>query len=242
ATVRAGPYLAALDRPRLGAFLRVDGIANAAVFWRADATEPVLFRHLRSINIVDIPGDPQPPAAKTRTVLFRHYDPSVMAIVLRVLTPAQRARVFGPAEAIALYAVSVGGARSAKRQPDWPKPENGRLHLASAQMEPVAAGMDLRSRHAIAAFLRDAAHDATAPMDDAALLNFVEDSNAKGRELGIATERGLARWAYLILITRGEIADSKPARHMIADGRDAPDIVVGNLLLAAANAAGGMRQ
>ena len=235
ATVRAGPYLAVLDRPRVGSFLRVDGIANAAVFWRTDATEPILFRHLRSINLVDIPRDPappdQPPVPKTRTVLFRHYDPSVMAIVLRVLTPAQRARVFGPAEAIALYAASVGGAKSAKRQSDWPKPESGRLRLTSTQMEAIVAGMDLQSRHAIAAFLRDTANGATAPMDDAELISFVETSSVKGRDLGIVTERGLGRWAYLTLITKGTIADSEPAKHFITASNSNPDEQVEMLML-----------
>ena len=227
ATVRAGPYLAVLDRPRLGPFLRIDGIADAAVFWRTDATEPILFRHLRSINLVDIPRDPAPPdqapAPKTRTVLFRHYDPSVMAIVLRVLTPAQRPRLFGPADAIALYTASVSGARSAKRQPDWPKPEPGRLRLTPEQMGAVAAGMDLRSRHKIAAFLRETLPEQTAQMDDADLLNAVTRSEAMGRVWGVRTEAGFGRFAWLMFATGGRFAGCEPAHNFVTAGDGTPN-------------------
>lgn len=237
-TVRAGPWFASLDNRHLTNLLRIEGIETASVFWSGAVDEAVVFRHLRSINLVDIPrpadAPPDPFAADPETVLFRHWDPSVMALTLPVLEPVQRARLFGPMDAIALYAPSLGGARDAKRRMDWPEPNRGRIQISTVQMTGIAAAMTNRSRRTIAAFLRDAAPAETIGMDDMALIAFVADAETSGRELGLATERGLSRWAYLMLISGGAIATIEPARAFLTSIPGPPDERIDTMMLAVA--------
>ncbi len=165
--MRAGPHLALLNERRLRNLLRIEGIEGAAVFWRVEEPdEPALYRHLRTLNLVEIPAPPpaqdaapDPFATAQRTVMFRHWDPGVLAMILPVLTPAQRARLFGPAVALAIAAPE--GALQAKRRADWPAPAHGRLALNEAQMQALSGAMTARSHRAIASYLRDAAPDQT---------------------------------------------------------------------------------
>ena len=108
--VRTAPRLAQLDRRALDRLLSIDGMTERAVFWRYDAAdEPALFRHLRTLNLVEIPKSPEgatdPPdifAETTRTVIFRHWDPNIIELTLPIMTPQQLRRFFGSAQAIAI--------------------------------------------------------------------------------------------------------------------------------------------
>jgi hypothetical protein len=55
ATVQAGPWFAALDKRHLTNLMQIEGIETAAVFWGGAIEEMAVFRHLRSINLVDVP-------------------------------------------------------------------------------------------------------------------------------------------------------------------------------------------
>ena len=236
--VRAGPHLALLNERRLCKLLCIEGIEGAAVFWRVEEPdEPVFYRYLRTLNLVEIPAPPpaqdaapDPFAPAQRTVMFRHWDPSVLAMILPVLTPAQRARLFGPAAALAIAAPE--GALQAKRRADWPAPAHGRLALNEAQMQALSGAMTARSQRAIASYLRDAAPEQTRGMDEAGLLVFVARSEARGRALGLKTERGLGRFAYLTLISRGEIWNASPALDYLRNAADGPDKAIARLLAA----------
>jgi hypothetical protein len=238
-TVLAGPWFAALDVRHLKSFLLIEGIETAAVFWGGAVEEAVVFRHLRSLNLFDIPrpadAPPDPFAADPETVLFRHWDPAMMALVLPVLEPAQRARLLGPMDVIGLHAPSLGGAREAKRRANWPAPEHGRIRLSVAQMEHITKAMIDGSRQKITAFLRDAAPLETAGIDEPALLIFVADCESNGRSLGLTTEQGLARWTYLMLVSKGAIATVEPVRAFMAKTPGTPDERVGALMLAIAH-------
>jgi hypothetical protein len=222
ATMQAGPWFASLDERHLANLMRIERIETAAVFWCGAVEEAVVFRHLRSINLVDAPrpaGAPLDPfAADPERVLFRHWDPSVMALVLPVLDPAQRARLFGPMDAIALYASSLNGVREAKRRDNWPKQVRGRIQLSTAQLDQIAGAMTDRSRRSIMSYLREASPFETAIMNEQALLDFVTESEVSGRGLGLVGERALSRWAYLMLISSGTIAAAEPARAYLAGG------------------------
>ena len=157
--VTAGPFLARLDERGLSHLLRIPGAAAACVFWGGAIKEPALFRHLRGLNLADIPRPPGPPdapfAALRETVLFRHWDPSVLAITLPVMEPAQRARLLGPTEAIILDA--SGAPLVARRREDWPERVRGRLRFSAAQMAAITDAMTAGSRRAIASYLRGSA-------------------------------------------------------------------------------------
>jgi hypothetical protein len=233
--VRAGPWFAALDERHLTSLLRIDGIERATVFWGGLVDETEIFRHLRGLNLVDTPrpkdAPPDPFAADPETVLFRHWDPSVMALVLPVLEPAQRARLFGPMGAIAINVASMGGMREAKRQVDWPEAPRGRLQLSQAQMDRIAEAITERSHQRIAAYLREVAPPQTSVMDKDALLQFVTTTEAIGRGLGLVTERGLGQWIYLMLVSDRAILQTPQALAMLTDGTKPPDERIDDLLL-----------
>ncbi|WP_026440728.1 DUF4123 domain-containing protein [Acidocella facilis] len=234
--VRAGPHLALLNERRLRNLLRIEGIDGATVFWRVEAPdEPAFYRHLRTLNLVEIPAPPpaqdaapDPFAPAQRTVMFRHWDPGVLAMILPVLTPAQRARLFGPAAALAIAAPE--GALQARRRADWPEPAHGRLVLNEAQMQALSGAMTARSHRAIASYLRDAAPEQTRGMDEAGLLGFVARSEAQGRAWGLKTEAGLGRFAYLTLVSRGEVWNAPPALDYLRSAVDGPDKAIARLL------------
>ena len=223
--VAAGPFLVPLDARKLGRLLRIEGIDAACVFWGGDVAEPVLFRHLRSLNLTEIPRpadaphDPFAPAADS--VLLRHWDPSVMALLVPVLEPAQRARVFGPMARLVLFDAASGRALEATARADWPPPARGFLRMSPEQMERIADAMAGGSRAAIAGYLRETAPDQTAAMDDAALLAFVARSEAAGRGWGLRTEAGFGRFAWLMLATGGALVRMGEVRDYVAapDGR-----------------------
>ncbi|WP_051622445.1 DUF4123 domain-containing protein [Acidocella facilis] len=238
--VRAGPHLALLNERRLRNLLRIEGIEDAAVFWRVEAPdEPALYRHLRTLNLVEIPAPPpaqgaapDPFAPAQRTVMFRHWDPGVLAMILPVLTPAQRARLFGPAAALAVAAPE--GALQAKRRADWPEPARGRLVLDDGQMQALSGAMTARSHRAIASCLRDAAPEHTRGMDEAGLLGFIARSEAQGRALGLNTERGLGRFSYLMLLTKGQFSGTAEVRAALAQGPGGPDEAIKSMMQAMA--------
>ncbi len=234
ATVQSGPWFAALDERHLESLMLIEGIETASVFWGGAVEEPVIFRHLRSLNLFDVPrpvdAPPDPFAADPETVLFRHWDPSVMALVLPVLEPAQRARLFGPMDALAIYAHSLDGAREAKRRETWPEPERGRIRLSVAQMEQITKAMVDRSRKTIAAYLRDTASAQTVTMDDRTLFEFIERSEIIGRSWGLVTEASFGRFAWLMLATQGGIATMEPVRAGIAAAGISPDQALRTLM------------
>lgn len=232
--IQAGPWFAALDDRHLKSFLLIEGIETAAVFWGGAAEEAAVFRHLRSLNLFDIPrpadAPPDPFAADPETVLFRHWDPAMMALVLPVLEPAQRARLLGPMDVIGLYASLLGGAREAKRRANWPAPVRGRIRLSVAQMEQITKAMVDGSRQRIAAYLRDTALAQTATMDDLTLFAFIERSEIIGRSWGLVSEASFGRFAWLMLATQGGIATMEPVRAGIAAARMPPDQALGTLM------------
>jgi len=227
AIIRSGPYFAALTARQTKNLFLIEGIGDAAVFWRGDIGEDAAFRHLRSLLFVKIPrpadAPPDPFAAEDETVLFRHWDPAVIALVLPVLTPPQRARLFGPLRVIGLQAKSLGGPREAKWREDWPPARPGRLKLTADQMAAITNGMVSRSHQAIAGYLRKVAPAQTSRLDERALLTFIAQAETSGRALGVKTERGLGQWAYLVLVSDGKIARSEQSNHFIRTGPLRPD-------------------
>jgi len=51
----AGPWFARLDQQGCKTLFEIEGIADAAVFWTGPAEEEQVFRHLRGLNMVNIP-------------------------------------------------------------------------------------------------------------------------------------------------------------------------------------------
>jgi hypothetical protein len=105
----AGPWMATLDGPEsLNAVLGLSHQAGQAcgVFWSCAEGETALLHHLRMINMVLMPTSD---LTSHQAVMFRHWDPNVLAMVLDALNKDQLREFLGPADMIVFDAPDFGG-------------------------------------------------------------------------------------------------------------------------------------
>ena len=139
--------------------------APTVVWWAWPDTggdsEARIYRHLRRLNLMDVPWDVNTEVAGVshrsgdyqgiggaEPVLFRHADAEVVAALLQVLAPVQRARFFGGALAVVAEPPSHQGVMHvANPKPEAPVPF-GRLRLSRPQYGRLAAayGAAMRRR------------------------------------------------------------------------------------------------
>lgn len=203
-----------------------------AVFWSCPAGEQELWRHLRTINEILIPGQ----NAMTENgnggrsqiyerVLFRHWDPTVLADLLPTLSPEQLARFFGPAPAL-LFSTGTERVKRAVRSNSLPRPPSGPLKLRPEQMEQLQQAIDDRSNRAIAEYLRETAPEVVGDLDDAELQAQVGKARRSGNRVGLHTDEDLGDWAFLYVASKGEVAlDRKLVSYVkSAEGGDRRDL------------------
>ncbi|WP_155888452.1 DUF4123 domain-containing protein [Inquilinus limosus] len=237
---RAGPWLVALADERVRAHV-VDLAAArpCAVFWRWPAGDMALWRHLRTINEVLIPVESGPEAGSDppmERVLFRHWDPNVLASVLPLLDPAQFARVLGHACAVVMHAPDYGGLKEAPRSADLPPPPRGPLRLSAVQMMELQDAMVHASRLRIARFLKGQMPSEAVGITDEYLWRATLASEKSAAELNIRTEQGRARWTYLMVLSGGQAAALPEVRGFIGSGEAGPDAQVKALIQHTADA------
>jgi hypothetical protein len=149
----------------------------------------------------------QPENADYELVLFRHADANVMAQVLPALDKAQFARLFGPATAIAFapdeeWATSAG-MMIAPRPAGLPASAPGPLRLGEDVMERMDRGRLQARRTSIVGYLREVAPEIAESSPESELRTYVDQAEKSAPKLGIATDRGIALWAFMLLITGG---------------------------------------
>jgi hypothetical protein len=127
-----------------------------------------------------------------------------------------------------------------RRRPDLPPPEPGMLRLDAHQMEAIEATLEAAGPARLAAYLRRALPEATARMDDAALHAAIARSDRSAAALGIATEQGRGRWAFLMLATRGGVEHAPEVRRVLAAGDAPPDRQLARLMRLSAVYGGGL--
>ena len=215
---KAGPWLVGLGQApdATEKVLALVGDEPAAVYWCCEAGEAVLYRHLRALNMARIPrwaadGGTAPPTdgsgLEPVPVMFRHWDPRVLGALMPALDMAQFARVLGPAGEVAFLASDHGGVRRVVSDPAFPPAPGGMLTVRSDQIEALNARRLDASHRRIAAYLREVAPAETAGASAEALQAHVLASERSGRSLGIETEAGQARWAFVMVQTRGRVLD-----------------------------------
>lgn len=195
-----------------------------------------IFRHLRGLGMVEIPANypkPSSPRAPMERVLFRHADARVMARVLPVLDPAQRARLFGHAGAIVLQ--QGGQLRRALVPVDLPMAPPGFLRLSRVQMDQISEVGKHESHRRILSYLRRTMPPEFSVASDTQMMELIELSDTTGRNLGLKSEKAHCRWAYLMLLSRGQVADS-PAVQEALRGSSSPDARVKALMSETAEA------
>ena len=234
---RAGPWLMALDSDRARSHAEALAVAQpCAVFWSCAEGEMALWRHLRTINEVMIPVEgeaaegAQPAPGALERVMFRHWDPNVLAAVMPLLDAAQFARMFGPAAYILINAPDYGGLRRIPRPENLPSAPHGPLRLSPEQMEGLRAAMLHSSRLRIARYLKGNVPEHFSGINDDFLWGAALASETTADELGIETERGRARWAYVMMLSDGKAADIRQVRGFIRNGPASPDEQVSALM------------
>ncbi|WP_429924925.1 hypothetical protein ACQY1H_05335 [Agrobacterium vitis] len=208
------------------------GDRPAAVFWQCEAGGDVLFRHLRTINMILLPTSAnmdrgksyernplatptdQPSDADHEMVLFRHADSNVMAQVLPSLTYAHLARVLGPAQQI-LYSADPDWSEKpmrASRAEDMPAPATGPLKLTVEEVREIEAKREIRSRRKIATYLKKVAPEQTTGMSEDELNRFVYDEERKVKAFGVRREDMIGRWAFMQITSKTDLSHDKNVR------------------------------
>lgn len=213
--LRQGAYLVACRTGYAMEQVRDVQAGTATVVWwcwshAGQAADARLIAHLRRLALVDVPvgqrdrmiGAPWQDAMvggePTEPVLFRHADPDVIAALLPVLGPEQRARVFG--DALAILTETADGhlvqATAPRTALGGQRAAYGRLRLDAAQY--AALGTVYR------AALRRRALQEFAPV--MALLDPVDPGTrlmaAFDRAEGYGLDSKAAIWEFLTLETR----------------------------------------
>ena len=213
----AGPFLlpvAGEDEAR--AVLAVAGEVPCLVLWSCPAGETALWGHLRRLNRALVPrwaaaDEPRPPMDSaadraTAAMLFRHWDPGVLGALLPVLDAGQFRRVLGPAAELAYFTPDHGGIKRVVSDESWPAAAPGPLLVTSDQMQALDERRLDAKRRRIVSYLRDAAGAELGGASDAAIYAHVVESEENARQLGVLTEAGQCRWAYMMFASRGEVA------------------------------------
>ena len=233
----SGPWLVDLSAIPVRSYIGWLDAKNAcAVYWSCPSGTDDLYRHLRTINEVMIPLEqtssdlPASSSPQYERVLFRHWDPNVLGALLPILTRPQIARFLGPADCVVFNAPDYGGVKRVKAPADLPATPPGPLRIERHQIEKLKAAMLHSSRLRIARFLKANTPPYFSGVDDNFIWGATLASEKSADELGIKTERGRARWAYVMIMSDGKAADAPEVRNYVGDGGDTPDNRVKSLI------------
>ncbi|WP_414833998.1 DUF4123 domain-containing protein [Afifella sp. YEN Y35] len=231
----AGPWLVPASDVLTQSYVeRLDAKAPCAVYWLCPAGEDRLWRHLRTLNEVLIPREESAHQGKATAgagyerVLFRHWDPNVLAPVLPILTRPQFSRFLGPARRVVFNAPDYGGVKRVGAADDLPPAPPGPLRFEPEQMDRLKVAMLHASRLRIARFLKGHVPPHFSGVNDDFVWGATLASEKSADELGIRTERGRARWATVMVVSDGKAAEMPEVRDYVRGGN--PDERVKSLI------------
>ena len=231
---RAGPWLVSLAQSEGApdAVFALVGGRPAVVFWSCEDGEMALHRHLRTLNLARIPawaaaGEAAPrnevKPDRYETVTFRHWDPSVLGALLPALDATQFRRIIGPADEMALWTEDHGGLKRVVPDPAWPAAPAGLRPIETNQIQLLTPRRGIAAQRRIALYLRDVALEQTKGVSDDGLLHQVRYSEEVGQRLGLRTERANAQWAYLMVVSKGAVANQPEITRFIRESGQSPD-------------------
>jgi hypothetical protein len=213
---RAGPWLFALDNERARAHAEALALAQpCAVFWSCPEGEMALWRHLRTLNEVMIPiensarEETDQPAQYER-VMFRHWDPNVIAQVLPVLDENQFVRFFGPGTRL-VVAPGVDWARSitVAARPEKIEGTPGLLKLSLSAIRQIETSRIGARNRRIVNYLRKTLPPSFSSFTDSDLSRETEASLLGAARYGVTQQAALSRWSYLYIVTGGAVSTDK---------------------------------
>lgn len=233
---KAGPWLVDIDtQAALTRFIELLADKPAAVLWSCPTGEATLYRHLRTLNEAIVPLLRAEAEARQRhadrrgevitfteadyrssRVLFRHWDPRVLAQVLPTLDESQFARVLGPA-ALVVMPREDGGRPFQAHAPELAAiAPQGPLRLNVAQMEAISETRVMQSRRRMANYLREVAPNECGKMDDRELSKFVVYSEGAARGFGVESERATTIWTYMMATSKTDISKDWRVQRLMA--------------------------
>ena len=208
AAALAGPWLVPLDRPaQEDALVAMMGNVRAPVMLCWHGTTPDLYEHLRRQTLIEVPDDRLADVdgrTPHETVLFRFWDPAVLAAAWVVFHPDQQRRLF-PGRTIALVDAWGRGdwqwlVPDARPAPPGRPRQFPHLRLDEAQAE--AMERDLKAPH-LEAMTEDVgalmAHAGLAVPPGPRRRAAVEDADWMAGELDLVRQDSVVALAFHIL-------------------------------------------
>lgn len=225
---RAGPWLVGLDQSpgALDEVLRLVGDQPAAVFWSCLEGEAVLHRHLRTLNMARIPawaadGGSEPPVdgsgQELKSVMFRHWDPTVLGALLPVLDTQQFSRVVGPAEEVAFRCDDFGGLKRVLKDSEWISVSTGLLIIRSEQVVALTGRRISACHKRIVNYLKAYASPQVGDQDDAELLANAKRYDSEARRFGVHTQREVFLWSFMQATSMINLAKEPSVVRFMAD-------------------------
>lgn len=211
----------------------------AAVFWQCPEGAEALYKHLRGINMVLIPREFLPTTepelaeqapvdrATHEAVLFRHADANAIAQLIPALDISEANRLYGPATKLMLapHPEWANGRNwlEAERPNGLPPPPPGMLLLSTATLGKMRTIREGRSLKRTSDFLRRNLPRDFQNLSDRQLAEIAVESRRTAQDMGIRSLGGHQRWAYLMAITEGRVAEEPSVRKFIQAGHQSPD-------------------
>jgi hypothetical protein len=168
--------------------------------------------------------------APEEPVVFRHWDPEVLAVLLPLLLPEQMARLCGAANGLAYFSGHAAAPTVVAHNPVVMPSPQGQLGFTVVQMEMLSANRMTASRRAIASYLRETVPEDVNDLDDSALYAIIVEAEVSGNLIGLQSEHAHGLWAFLHVVTGGVSSRSPEIRQHFYKAADDPELVLRQLL------------
>ncbi|TWF50074.1 DUF4123 domain-containing protein [Neorhizobium alkalisoli] len=226
---KEGPWIIALTDEARRSHVEILSLEKpCVVFWSCQEGERALVRHLRRINQILVPDDRQSKAgAESRVryerVLFRHWDPNVLGIILPVLDRVQYSRLLGPADIVVADATYYGGLRRGSRPNEAVELGGGVLQLRPDQIDRLSQAMADRSRRRTLGFLREYSTPQIAALDDEQLIEKIKTYERQAGDFGIDQHRARMRFSWLMIAGNDRFLEQRGVSDYLRKGPGNPN-------------------
>lgn len=104
------------------------------------------------------------------------------------------------------------------------------IRIGAAQQAAIDEACKEGFHDRLVSWLREQLPEVTAALDDDQLKERIQAAEEEGAEYGIETERAIAKWTYLILVTSGKMSSLPGLREYMAAPEPSPSEKVDQLM------------
>lgn len=216
AMAAAGQLVSLKDDGALRAVISLARSRDALVLWSWSQGKASLYRHLRTLNLIEIPRERRldEDDSMYETVIFRHWDPSVLGSVLPTFDGAQLDRFFGSANGIAYDARESSGPTTRLRGSTPINVSRGMLRISAEQIDAISRARSEAMAVRVADYLKRTMPEVTGTMSPEALSEFTRRSTRQSSSMGMQSEGAHCRWAYLQLASNEKMLSSPGVKEL----------------------------